>query len=132
MSTALRIVHALLHEAGEADQDYDHELMDKIVNDLEAAGFPGATHREFDKYQGVYLRVPGIGKFWLTYDTQPSLVPEHDPKNFDDHVVTEIPVEFGGEVDSSALIGWINDRFHVQLIHKKAQADAEDFMDQTI
>lgn len=49
---------------GEADQDYDHAFYDKIVKDLAKAGFKGATHREFDKYQGVYIRVPGVGKYW--------------------------------------------------------------------
>lgn len=49
---------------GEADQDYDHKFYDEVVKQLEAAGFPGATHREFDKYQGVYLNVPEVDKFW--------------------------------------------------------------------
>ncbi len=49
---------------GEPDQDYDKAAYDQMVAQLEAAGFPGATHREFDKYQGVFLRVPGVDKFW--------------------------------------------------------------------
>lgn len=53
-----------LRETGEADQDYDHETYDAIVAQLDAAGLKGATHSEFDKYQGVYLNVPGVGKFW--------------------------------------------------------------------
>ena len=51
---------------GEPDQDYDTATYDKVVEQLAAAGFSGATHREFDKYQGVYLAVPGVGKFWST------------------------------------------------------------------
>lgn len=50
---------------GEPDQDYDHEFFDEIVRQLSRAGFKGATHREFDKYQGVYLHVPGVDKFWI-------------------------------------------------------------------
>lgn len=50
---------------GEADQDYDKEFFDKIVEQLEEANFSGVTHKEFDKYQGVYLNVPRIGKFWI-------------------------------------------------------------------
>jgi hypothetical protein len=60
---AQRIVDILL-ETGEPDQDYDHEPWDEIVRQLEAAGIHGAYHREFDKYQGVYLNVPHVGKFW--------------------------------------------------------------------
>lgn len=50
---------------GEPDQDYNHEFFDEIVRQLDSAGFPGATHKEFDKYQGVYLNVPGVDKFWI-------------------------------------------------------------------
>jgi len=50
---------------GEADQDYDIEMYDKVVEQLTDAGFTGATHKEFDKYQGVYLNVPGVDKFWI-------------------------------------------------------------------
>ena len=49
---------------GEPDEDYDVAAYDQIVEQLAAAGFPGTTHKEFDKYQGVYLKVPGVGKFW--------------------------------------------------------------------
>jgi hypothetical protein len=51
---------------GEPDQDYDHEFFDAIVSQLEAAGISGASHRQFDLYQGVYLSVPGVGKFWIS------------------------------------------------------------------
>lgn len=56
---------AKLSETGEPDQDYDHEFFDALVKELAKAGFRGATHREFDKYQGVYLNVPGHTKFWV-------------------------------------------------------------------
>jgi hypothetical protein len=56
-------------ETGEADQDYDHDVYDAIANALEDHGFQ-ATHREFDKYQGVYFDVrkngKKIGRFWNT------------------------------------------------------------------
>lgn len=64
MVSAQHIVDRLL-EAGEPDQDYDHEMWDAVVNGLEEAGISGARHREFDKYAGVYLFVPHIGKFWV-------------------------------------------------------------------
>lgn len=54
-----------LVETGEADQDYDTEFFDEIVKQLAAAGYRGASHREFDKYQGVYLKVPGVDTFWI-------------------------------------------------------------------
>lgn len=66
MNTAERIVRALL-ETGEADQDYDHGPWDAIVRELDYNGVKGATHKEFDKYQGVYLRVPHVGRFWLDH-----------------------------------------------------------------
>lgn len=50
---------------GEPDQDYDHEFFDKLVEQLAAAGVKGAIHKEFDKYQGVYLKVPGVDTFWM-------------------------------------------------------------------
>lgn len=53
----------LVLETGEPDQDYDHAFYDQVVAQLEAEGFE-ASHREFDKYQGVYIKVRGIGKFW--------------------------------------------------------------------
>jgi hypothetical protein len=56
---------SLRQATGEPDQDYDHEFYDKLVQALASAGFPGAKHREFDKYQGVYLKVPNCGKFWV-------------------------------------------------------------------
>lgn len=54
-----------LVETGEADQDYDKEFYDELVKQLAAAGYKGATHREFDKYQGVVLSVPGVDSFWV-------------------------------------------------------------------
>lgn len=65
--TPLRQASTAKHRSkatGEADQDYDHEFYDKIVEDLAKAGFDGAYHEEFDKYQGVYIEVPGIGTYW--------------------------------------------------------------------
>ena len=50
---------------GEPDQDYDHKFFDEIVKQLARAGFKGATHREWDKYTGVYLKVPGVDRFWI-------------------------------------------------------------------
>ena len=50
---------------GEPDQDYAHAFFDAIVKQLEEAGIAGATHKEFDKYQGVYLRVPDVDTFWI-------------------------------------------------------------------
>lgn len=50
---------------GEPDQDYDHEFFDAIVRQLAKAGFKDSSHRQFDQYQGVYLSVPGVDKFWI-------------------------------------------------------------------
>lgn len=134
MSKAAVLVKIMLGETGEPDQDYDHNLMDKVVNDLERAGFPGARHREFDKYQGVYMFVPQIGKFWLSYDSGlPNLIPEEDPKNFEQNAVTEIPlIGMDGEVDSFSLIEWIKDRYGIKMEIAKADAAAGDFIDQAL
>jgi len=56
-----------LKETGEPDQDYDKEALDKVVEALKNDGFQ-ASHREFDKYQGIYLKVSKNGKtekFWM-------------------------------------------------------------------
>jgi hypothetical protein len=50
---------------GEPDQNYDHAFFNEIVRQLARAGFKGATHHQFDLYQGVYLNVPGVDKFWI-------------------------------------------------------------------
>jgi len=80
MALAEQIVNRLL-ETGEADQDYDHEPWDAVVQSLNRNGFPGATHREFDKYQGIYLNVPGVDRFWLLYQTDDAwtFFPDNDP-----------------------------------------------------
>lgn len=110
---------------GEADQDYDHEFFDKIVEQLDSAGFPGAEHREFDKYQGVYLKVPGVDKFWIkevfySGKKSPGSRPHGDftyeegtetehvlftPEKSDPDEDIEIEVTgHGGDVDASQLI----------------------------
>lgn len=48
---------------GEPDQEYDHAFYDAICNELRKQGF-NCYHKEFDKYQGVYIRVEGIDTFW--------------------------------------------------------------------
>ena len=62
VSSAVRI-----EATGESDGEYDHEAYDKICNALKEQGFE-ATHREFDKYQGVYIDVfkdsQKIDRFW--------------------------------------------------------------------
>lgn len=63
MSKAQEALRAM-HETGEADQDYDQKFYDAICKKLKASGFGNCTHREFDKYQGVYISVPGFGKIW--------------------------------------------------------------------
>jgi hypothetical protein len=60
---------------GEPDQDYDHKFFDEIVRQLAKKGFKGATHRQFDLYQGVYLSVPSIDTFWIA-DSYSTGMPE--------------------------------------------------------
>lgn len=64
---------------GEPDQDYDHEFFDAIVRQLDKAGFKGATHKMFDQYQGVYLHVPGVDKFWVV-DSHSTGTPDSKPE----------------------------------------------------
>lgn len=70
-----------LSEAGEADQDYDKGLYDAVTEALEKEGFE-ATHREFDKYQGVSINVKRgdkeIARLW-TVDSHLIGEPEDDP-----------------------------------------------------
>jgi hypothetical protein len=49
---------------GEADQDYDIELFDKICSKIKDETGLNCFHKEFDKYQGVYIKVGGL-KFWI-------------------------------------------------------------------
>jgi hypothetical protein len=64
VSKAAVIVNMIL-ETGEPDQDYDHAPFDHIVAELAKEGFEGARHREFDKYQGVYIHIPHADRFWV-------------------------------------------------------------------
>lgn len=56
-----------VNATGEPDGDYDTELFDAICNELKQHGYE-ADHKEFDKYQGVYIDVKKGGKrlakFW--------------------------------------------------------------------
>ena len=134
MSKAAVIVKVILGETGEPDQDYDHETFDSIVNQLAAAGYPGGWHREFDKYQGVYLVIPGVDKFWVSYEGgPPALIPEDDPQKTAEDEITEIPFDSNedGGVDISYLLDYINSRYASKFAQMKAQADAENFIDKS-
>jgi hypothetical protein len=48
---------------GEPDQDYDIETYDKICEQIKSETGLDATHRQFDQYQGVYIKA-GQFKFW--------------------------------------------------------------------
>lgn len=56
-----KAMERFITETGEPDQEYDHQMYDAIASALEDAGYK-ATHREFDKYQGVYIDVEKDGK----------------------------------------------------------------------
>jgi len=66
---ARRGITATVTATGEPDQDYDHAFFDAIVTELGQHGM-GGSHREFDKYQGVYLDVTRegkrVGRFWVS------------------------------------------------------------------
>jgi hypothetical protein len=135
MSRAAVLVKVILGETGEPDQDYDHDLMNEIVAGLTKAGYPGARHREFDKYQGVYLFVPNVGKFWLSYEGgMPALIPEEDPFSNQDEEghTTEIPIVWEGEASADVLVEWINQRYAAKFAQMRAQADAEKFIDRSM
>lgn len=55
-----------IHETGEPDQDYNKDFYNAVCKKLKKAGFE-CSHREFDKYQGVYIQVknPNV-KIWTT------------------------------------------------------------------
>jgi hypothetical protein len=75
-----------LMETGEADQDYDHATYDAICDALKAKGYQ-CTHREFNKYQGVYLTIKkggkNLGKWWTvdSYVTGNRKPPKSEYKN---------------------------------------------------
>jgi hypothetical protein len=50
-------------ETGEPDQDYDQDFYNAVCKKLKKAGFD-CSHREFDKYQGVYIKIPGLTTLW--------------------------------------------------------------------
>lgn len=135
MSRAAVIVKVILGETGEPDQDYDHDTFNKIVELLAQAGYPGARHREFDKYQGVYLVIPGVDKFWSSYEGEGglALIPENDPWKQEEGETTEIPIEQDEDgVQIHHLVDYINQRYAAKFAQMKAQADAEDFIDQSL
>jgi len=135
MSRAAVIVKVILGETGEPDQDYDHATFDKIVKLLAQAGYPGARHREFDKYQGVYLQVPGVDTFWSSYEGGGglALIPEDDPWKQEEGETTEIPIEQDEDgVQVHHLVDYIHQRYAAKFAQMKAQADAEDFIDRTL
>lgn len=129
MLTAAKIVGVLLGETGEPDQDYDHDLMNGLVVALEKAGYPGGWHREFDKYQGVYMVVPGVDKFWLSYEGgMPVLIPENDPLKHSEDETTEIPVDETPEY----LVDYVDQRYKTKFAIARADAEARKFMDQAL
>lgn len=126
------IVKMMLGETGEPDQDYDHSVYDQIVQQVAAAGYPGGKHREFDKYSGVYITIPGVDKFWSVHDSggwEFALMPDSSQED----QTTEIPVtvDWGQSkvLDTSDLIEYINQKYGAKFAQRKAQADAEDFID---
>ncbi len=67
------LTEAVVQETGEADQDYDQALYDAICKHLKAAGLK-CSHREFDKYQGVVISLPTVGKRGMNLWTVDSFV----------------------------------------------------------
>ena len=124
-----------LSETGEADQDYDHGPLDAIVRELDYNGIKGTTHREFDKYQGIYLRIPGVDKFWAIDGYWGGLVivaPEDDP---DVNIpVTTWKVE-GGEwnADVERLVEYckkVNYELRIRSAHQAGEEEGRDFITQ--
>ena len=73
-------------------------MWDAVVAGLEKAGIPGARHREFDKYQGVYLNVPSVGKFWakeVHHITSVTRYLELIPPDSDGDESVEVPIHKG-------------------------------------
>jgi hypothetical protein len=59
---------------GEPDQDYDHDIYDAITLALRSEGFE-ASHKEFDKYQGVEIKVKEQGSKAPPVSLWPALEP---------------------------------------------------------
>jgi len=136
MNIAERIVERLL-ETGEGDPNYQDDQLDMIVSELANNGYPGAYYKEFDAYQGVYLRVPGVDKFWIEDRTDQELVLSGEEavrigmrKGGEDADLPHSCVVsfFGGKPDISDLLGYIQEYHGVRLAHKAAHRSAVDFM----
>lgn len=102
-----------INETGEADQDYDKDFFDGVVKKLGEAGLT-ASHKEFDKYQGVYIFVSGVDKFWIKEYNESSkwnieeytIYPEKEPD-------VEIVISADGDdkaIDVSELIAYCKKR----------------------
>jgi hypothetical protein len=74
------VVQAQVTATGEPDQEYNKEVYDAIAKALGAAGYK-ANHKEFDKYQGVYLDVSKDGKKLDTFWTVEGFVRGKEKQN---------------------------------------------------
>jgi polyhydroxyalkanoate synthesis regulator phasin len=64
MNNRIKSFSQHINETGEPDQEYDKDFFNDVVKKLGEAGFD-ASHKEFDKYQGVYIFVSGVDTFWI-------------------------------------------------------------------
>lgn len=135
MTYAERIVEKLL-ETGEGDPNYQDDQLDLVVQALEAAGFPGAYYKEFDVYQGVFLNIPGVDKFWIEDRTAHEFVLTGDiaagmdsRREEEDGIPHSCVVTFfHDEVDISDLLDYIQQYHGVKLANKAAMRSVQQFM----
>lgn len=59
LQESLKALNKVFAETGEPDQQYDHGFYQKICDALNELGYE-ASHREFDKYQGVVITIKGV------------------------------------------------------------------------
>lgn len=110
-----------LSETGEPDQDYNHEFYDAIANELKKEGYQ-VKHREFDKYQGIYLDISKDGKkidrFWGEDGSDDSIIiyPEKEPNKKFEVIVSDN--------DHEVYLGKLS--FYLNKVSKKVKESSEE------
>ena len=79
-----------INETGVPSGDYDVVFYDKVIDQLTKSGIRDCYYKEFDQYQGVYIVVPRIGKFWtVDFYIIGELTPEIKNKPYIKAVLTD-------------------------------------------
>jgi len=140
MKLSEHIVDRLL-ETGEGDPNYQDDQLDMIVSALDKNGFSGAYYKEFDAYQGIYLKVPGVDKFWIedrrrneiTFSGEESVAIGASRGGAEADLPHSCTVVFfDEEPDLEDMLAYIQAYHGVKIAHREAQKSAEQFMQEQV